>query len=61
MTNRQMIESAAYVFTPHEDAGYVCHKSRYEFNAHRGVIYSGEYVASLASTGQTVLIVKEVR
>ncbi|WP_342480436.1 hypothetical protein NST07_25825 [Paenibacillus sp. FSL L8-0340] len=61
MTKRDMIESAAYVFTPHEDSGYVCFKSRYEFNAHQGAVYSGEYVASLADTGQTVLIVGEVR
>ncbi|MEK3988026.1 hypothetical protein MHB77_32380 [Paenibacillus sp. FSL K6-3166] len=59
MSKREMIESAAYVFIPHEDSGYVCYKSRYEFNAHRGAVYSGEYVASLADTGQTVLIVRE--
>jgi hypothetical protein len=61
MNKRDMIEAAAYVFTPHRDSGYICHKSRFTFNAAPGAVYSGEYVASLASTGQSVLIVKEVR
>lgn len=61
MTTRQLVESVPYVFIPDVDSGYVCYKSRWESDAVPGANYSGEYVASLADTGQAVLIVKEVR